>query len=70
MVSVFGNDFDVVADAEIALQRFCESDAPVPEFLVTDHLDLERVLDFFENRCRGSCDDEIVIVDDGGEDVG
>lgn len=31
---------------------------------------MERVLDFFENRCRGSRDDEIVIVDDGREDVG
>ena len=52
------------------MQRFCEADAPVPKFLVADHLDLERVLDFFENRCRGSRDDEIVIIDDGGEDVG
>ena len=31
---------------------------------------MQCVLDFFENRRCGARDDEIVIVDDGGEDVG
>lgn len=70
VVCVFGNDFDIVTDAEIALECFYKADAAILELLVANHLDLECILDCFKNGCRGSRNDEIVVVDDGGENVG
>ena len=69
MVGIFGNDVDIVTDAEIALERFCETNSSVLEFLVANHLDLELVLDRFKNGRCGARDNQVVVVDDCGEYV-
>ena len=70
MVCIFGNDVDIVTDAEIALECFYKADAAILELLVANHLDLECILDGFKNRCRGSRDDKVIVVDDCRENVG